>query len=143
MCTIHPMRELGRPVIHPWHCDQYGHMNVRWYAHFFDDANFSLWHASGLDLREMQAGGVHTVVAETKTRFLRECLPGEGYVIRGAFTELGSRSICSHFRMHHADTDVVHAEQDVIEVFFDAEARRSMVAPEEVRAVLEPLIVGR
>ena len=118
-------------------------MNVRWYAHFFDDANFSLWHASGLDLREMQAGGVHTVVAETKTRFLRECLPGEGYVIRGAFTELGSRSICSHFRMHHADTDVVHAEQDVIEVFFDAEARRSMVAPEEVRAVLEPLIVGR
>jgi acyl-CoA thioester hydrolase len=135
------MRELGRPVIHPWHCDQFGHMNVRWYAHFFDDANFSLWHASGLNVNAWQEEGVHTVVAETRTRFLRECLAGEGYVIRGVFTSLTSRSICSHLRMYHADTDVVHAQQDVVEVFFDANARSSMAAPEEMRAVLELLVV--
>ena len=134
------MENLGRPVIHPWHCDQYGHMNVRWFAHFFDDANFSLWHATGLDLRAMQEQGVHTVVAETKTRFVRECLAGEGYSIEGAFTRLGARSIRSDFRMLNVTTGALHAEQTVAEVFFDAENRCSMAAPDDVRAVLEPLV---
>ncbi len=137
------MQEVGRPVIHPWHCDQYGHMNVRWYAHFFDDANFSLWHGSGLDLRALQRRGLHTVVAETRTRFVRECLAGEGYVITGAFTHLGEKSIHSHFLMRHLTTGELHAEQDVFEVFFDSETRGSTTAPDEVRAVLEPLVVAR
>lgn len=134
------VQTYGHPVIHPWHCDQYGHMNVRWYAHFFDDANFSLWHGTGLDLRAMQAEGVHTVVAETKTRYLRECLAGEGYRIEGAFTELGSKSITSEFRMVNATTGAVHADQIIVEVFFDAESRGSVVAPDGARSVLEPLI---
>jgi len=134
------MQDCGYAVIHPWHCDQYGHMNVRWYAHFFDDANFSLWHATGLDLRAMQAEGVHTVVAETKTQFLRECLAGEGYRIEGAFTRLGERSIHSEFRLIHARTSHVHASQVVVEAFFDAEKRRSAPVPAEARSVLEPLI---
>lgn len=135
------MQEVGRPVIHPWHCDQYGHLNVRWYAHFFDDANFSLWHGSGLDLRAMQERGVHTVVAETRSRFVRECLAGEGYVITGAFTHLGSRSIHSRFEMHHLTSGELHAEQEVFEVFFDSESRGSVAAPDDARTVLEPLLV--
>ena len=136
------MKEVGRPVIHPWHCDQYGHMNVRWYAHFFDDANFSLWHDSGLDLRALQAEDLHTVVAETRTRFIRECLAGEGFVITGAFTHLGSKSIHSRFEMHHLTSGEIHAEQDVYEVFFDATSRGSVAPPAKVRAVLEPLIAS-
>ncbi len=135
------MQEVGRPVIHPWHCDQYGHMNVRWYAHFFDDANFSLWHGTGLDLRAMQAIGVHTVVAETRTRFVRECLAGEGYVITGAFTHLGRKSVHSSFEMHHLTTGELHAAQTVYEVFFDSETRGSIEAPKDARAVLAPLVV--
>ncbi len=137
------MQEVGRPVIHPWHCDQFGHMNVRWYAHFFDDANFSLWHATRLDLRALQQLGLHTVVAETRTRFVLECLAGEGYVITGAFTHLGTKSVYSHFQMHHLTTGELHAEQDVFEVFFDAETRGSVAVPDSVRKVLEPLVVAR
>ena len=35
--------ETYRGVVFPWHCDQFGHMNVRWYAHIFDDAAFHIW----------------------------------------------------------------------------------------------------
>ena len=35
--------ETHRAVIHPWYCDHLGHMNVRFYAHFFDDAGFHIW----------------------------------------------------------------------------------------------------
>jgi acyl-CoA thioester hydrolase len=33
--------ELYRSVVMPAHCDLYGHMNVRHYAAFFDDAGFT------------------------------------------------------------------------------------------------------
>ena len=29
--------EILRGVVHPWYCDTFGHMNVRWYSHFFDE----------------------------------------------------------------------------------------------------------
>src|SRR5690606_26306527 len=35
-------------VAHPWHCDQMGHMNVRYYSALFDDAGFQfLGHLAG------------------------------------------------------------------------------------------------
>ena len=39
--------EIYRAVVFPWHCDHIGHMNVRWYAHHFDDAGFPV--GSGWD----------------------------------------------------------------------------------------------
>ncbi|WP_292294653.1 hypothetical protein, partial [Marivita sp.] len=32
--------EVMRAVVHPWHHDHFGHMNVRHYATFFDDATY-------------------------------------------------------------------------------------------------------
>ena len=40
--------ELTRGVVHPWHHDHFGHMNVRHYAPFFDDASYHLWTMLGL-----------------------------------------------------------------------------------------------
>ena len=35
--------ETHRAVVHQWQCDHLGHMNVRYYAHIFDDAGFHFW----------------------------------------------------------------------------------------------------
>ena len=40
--------EILRGVVHPWYCDNFGHMNVRWYSHFFDAAAFHLWPLTGV-----------------------------------------------------------------------------------------------
>ena len=42
--------ELYRSVVMPAHCDHYGHMNVRQYAAFFDDAGWQLFPVLGLSL---------------------------------------------------------------------------------------------
>ena len=57
--------ETYRGVVLPWHCDQFGHMNVRWYAHFFDDAGFHVWARNGIGHKQMVDDGIHTVVART------------------------------------------------------------------------------
>jgi hypothetical protein len=48
--------ELLRGVVHPWHHDIFGHMNVRHYAPFFDDASFHFYSRLGLNLDEMMDG---------------------------------------------------------------------------------------
>ena len=135
--------ELYRGVVHPWHHDHFGHMNVRHYAPFFDDATYHLWTRMGLPYSTMiPEHGVHTVSAEAKTRFLKELKAGDLVVIDGAVTRIGTRSAAFHLRMLHADTGALHATYDLVEVFFSPETRGSAPMPEAVRAKLEAHLVA-
>ena len=130
--------ELLRGVVHPWHHDHFGHMNVRHYAPFFDDASYHMWTRIGLPYSVMQAEhGVHCVSAQATTRFVRELTAGDLIVIDGAVTRIGTKSTTFHLRLHHADTGTLHATYDLVEVFFDPVARASAPMPDAVRARLE------
>ena len=137
--TSEPARlELLRGVVHPWHHDHFGHMNVRHYAPFFDDAVYHMWTRLGLPYSDMQARhGVHTVSAQATTGFLRELVAGDLIVIDGAVSRIGGKSCTLHLRMIHADTGTLHATYDVVEVFFDPGQRRSAPMPDAIRARLE------
>lgn len=134
--------ELFRGVVHPWHHDHFGHMNVRHYAPFFDDASYHLWTRMGLAYSGMQAEhGVHCVSAQATTRFVKELVGGDLIVIEGAVSRIGTRSVDFHLRMHHADTGALHATYDLVEVFFDPKTRASAPMPPAVRARLEAHLV--
>ncbi|MFN3937594.1 MAG: acyl-CoA thioesterase [Gemmobacter sp.] len=130
--------EVMRGVVHPWHHDHFGHMNVRHYAPFFDDASYHMWTALGLPYSRMIAEhGVHTVSAQATTRFIRELKAGDLIVIEGAVIGLGTRSATLRLRMRHADTGELHATYELVEVFFDPATRSSAPMPEPVRRRLE------
>lgn len=130
--------DLLRSVVHPWHHDSFGHMNVRHYAPLFDDATWQFWSCVGLPYaRMLQEHGLHTVAAETRTRFLRELKAGDPVLVRGRLTRIGNRSVTMALTLQHADTGSVHATYDTEEVFFDPATRRSAHIPAAVRSVLE------
>jgi acyl-CoA thioester hydrolase len=134
---IERWHELHRGVCFPWHCDQYGHMNVRWYAHFFDDAMFHIWSRLGTGWKAMEALGVHTVTATNTTHFRKEIRSADLFVIEGGVARCGSKSVTFRQRMTNVETGEVHALQDVVEVFFDPKTRKSAPIPDSVRAVLQ------
>lgn len=139
MATWH---ELYRGVVHPWHEDHFGHMNVRHYAPFFDDASYHLWTRIGLAYSEMQAEhGLHCVSAKATTRFFKELKAGDLIVIDGAVTWIGTKSVTFTLRMHHADTGALHASYELVEVFFDPARRTSAPMPDPVRAKLDTHLV--
>lgn len=121
--------ELYRSVVFPWHCDHIGHMNVRWYAHHFDDAGFHLWTVAGVSQKSLHESGTSLVVAQITIDYVREMKAGDLMLIRGGFTHVGNKSVRHHLRMYDADTDELRATQDTVEVFFDPVARRSAVMP--------------
>ena len=129
--------ELSRGVVHPWHHDHFGHMNVRHYAPFFDDASYHLWTRLGLPYSRMiQDHGIHCVTAQATTNFLRELTAGDLIAIDGWVARVGTKSVTFRLEMRHADTGDLHATYDLVEVFFDPKTRSSTAMPEAVRAIL-------
>jgi acyl-CoA thioester hydrolase len=134
--------DVSRGVIHPWHHDQFGHMNVRWYSHFFDDAIFHLWACCGVSLQSMERDfGVHSVTARSTINFVQELTAGDAVRIEGGVTRLGGKSISFTQRMRHIDTGEIHALNEVVEVFFDPATRKSTTMPDSLRTKLAACVV--
>jgi acyl-CoA thioester hydrolase len=130
---------LSRGVVHPWHLDHFGHMNVRNYAPFFDDAGYHLWSLMGMPFERMiEDHGVHTVTGQATTRFLRELKAGDLVEIDGAVARIGNRSVTFSLRMLHLDSRVLHATYETTEVLFDPATRQSAAMPAGVRDRLLP-----
>jgi acyl-CoA thioester hydrolase len=135
--------ELYRSVVMPAHCDLYGHMNVRHYAAFFDDAGFHIMGKAGVSLTELRSRGLGSVVASLTIDFHHELTAGQLILITGAYTRIGQKSATSEMRLYDADTMVHCASQKTVEVFFDTTRRASIPIPEDIKvkllaAVVEP-----
>lgn len=129
--------ELTRGIVMPAHCDVYGHMNVRHYAAFFDDAGWHMLARAGVSLSELQAQGLGTVVASLTIDFHHELIAGQLTLVQGAFTRVGGKSFTYEMRLMAADTMWHCATQKTVEVCFDTRARRSTALPAEVRARIQ------
>lgn len=133
--------EISRNLVFPWHCDHFGHMNVRWYAHFFDDASFLIWATIGLDMRTILATGIHTVIARSTTQYHHEVRAGEPVLMVGGFTRIGKKSLTLRTNMLDANTRELRASNEYIVVFFNAETRRSADIPDDVRHAVEQTLI--
>lgn len=134
--------ETGRGVVVPWKCDHFGHMNVRFYAEAFDDASFHIWSVIGIPIAELEAQGLIGVVASLKIDFLQEIRVGQLYVVESAITRVGSKSFTYRERLRETHSGVIHATADLVEVFFDKDARQAAPIPDDVRALLEAKLVA-
>jgi acyl-CoA thioester hydrolase len=133
--------ETHRAVVHPWNCDVLGHMNVRWYAHLFDDAEFHVWSIVGLSHATLKKSGIVTVIANTNTDFLHEAAAGELLTIVSAFTKLGGKSLTINQRMTNSEDGTLIATQSTVAVFFDMESRKAAAMPSDIRSKLEAVLV--
>lgn len=125
--------ELSRGIVMPAHCDVYGHMNVRHYAAFFDDAGWHMLAKAGVSLGDMQAIGLGSVVATLTIDFHHELTAGELTLVSGAFTRAGEKSYSYELRLYASDSMRHCATQKTVEVCFDTKARRSAPLPADVR----------
>ena len=134
--------ETHRTVVFPALCDHLGHMNVRYYAHAFDDASFHAWARIGITFEAMHAAGAVTVVAHTETDFVLEITTGSLIKVESAFVKLGTKSTTYRQRLVGAENGALYANQRVVEVFFDLETRKSVAMPAGVRDKHEAALIA-
>ena len=131
--------ELFRSIVMPAQCDVYGHMNVRYYTGFFDDAAWHFPAMAGLSLSDLRARGLGTVVATMTTEFHNEIRAGELVLIKGAVTRVGTKSFSYEMRLYEPDSMRHCATQKSVEVCFDTAKRQSVPLPEDVKAKLSAI----
>ena len=131
--------ELYRSIVMPAHSDVYGHLNVRNYAAFFDDAGWHIFAMAGLKLSEIQARGLGTVMASLSIEFLHEVRVGQLILIKGAVTRVGTKSFGYEMRLYEADSMRHCATEKATEVCFDTKKRRGVALPEDVAAGLRAI----
>lgn len=132
--------ELSRSVVMPAHCDAYGHMNVRHYAAFFDDAGWHMLAKAGVTLDDLRAHGLGSVVATLTIDFHHELTAGRLTVVSGAFTKMGQKSYSYEMRLYDGESMTHCATQKTVEVCFDTRARRSVVFPDDVRQKIQQAV---
>ena len=132
--------ELTRGIVMPAHCDAYGHMNVRHYAAFFDDAGWHMFAKAGVSLTDLRAQGLGSVVASMTIDFHHELTAGQLTLVSGTFTRIGQKSIHYELRLYEADSMTHCATQKTVEVCFDTRARASASWPAEVSGRIQQAI---
>jgi acyl-CoA thioester hydrolase len=133
--------DLYRSIVMPAHCDIYGHLNVRQYAAFFDDAGWHIPSMAGLSLDEIRSRGLGTVVVTLTIDFHNEIRAGQLLLIKGAVTRVGAKSFTHEMRFFESDSMTHCATQKTVEVCFDVKARKGVALPDDVRGKLEKIVV--
>jgi acyl-CoA thioester hydrolase len=128
--------DLSRTIVLPAHCDSYGHMNVRHYAAFFDDAGWHMLAMAGISLTEVKRRGLGTVMATLTIEFHHEITAGQLALVRGAVTKVGTKSFGYELRLYESDSMTHCATEKAVEVCFDTQARKGVALPEDLKAKL-------
>ena len=86
-------KETHRGLVFPWNCDNYGHMNVRFYWDHFDDSAFQTWTVVGCPPALFHDGGIHAVTGRNTINYVSETTAGTMFVITAGVTRIGNRSV--------------------------------------------------
>lgn len=124
-------------VAHPWMCDTNGHVNVRHFMAFFDDASFQLLAAIAGDGDET----LGWADVRTQITYRHEIAPGTGLTILSRVTRVGRTSITYSHRLTGSVDKVLRAEAETVTVRFDLVARKAIELEADARERAEALIV--
>lgn len=134
-------KESHRSLVFPWNCDNYGHMNVRFYFDHFDDSSFHSWSALGLSKESLRHTHLDAVTARNVVKYYNELSAGDLFTISVAVTRVGNKSVTFSHRMVDSVTNELCATMDATEVVFDMATRKSAAMPDELRAALTAIVV--
>ncbi len=118
-------------TVRPDWVDHYGHMNMAFYLAVFDMATDALWPRLGLG-PAFRARGLGTFAAETWVNYVREVREGMPLSCTSEVLGFDGKRLLALHRMHHAAEGWLAAENEVLYLCVDLEARRVAGWPEDV-----------
>jgi acyl-CoA thioester hydrolase len=133
------MIECYRGVVHPWLCDQMGHMTTRHYVAMFDDASYHLLAATGFTPDHLDRGIGFADVRMT-IEYKAELRAGELVLITGAPVACGQRSMTARYRMVALASGAEAATLDSVTVQFDLHGRKAIPLRPEIREGAQALM---
>ncbi|ESW66240.1 acyl-CoA thioesterase [Mesorhizobium sp. C280B] len=109
-------------VAQPWMCDEFGHMNRRFYAAMFDDATLVVLRFLDVDDRQDSLGWADV---RTETDFRAEVSAGTILKIRSSVTKIGRSSVTIRHVMTNSSNGETAAVESCVSVRLNLQRRES------------------
>ncbi len=88
-----------RGVVHPWHCDHMGHMNVMWYSGKFDEATWNLFAELGITADYLRTASRGMAAVEQHITYQRELFPGDTVTVHTELLEVRDKVLKARHTM--------------------------------------------
>jgi len=131
-----------RGLVHQWHCDHMGHMNVMWYVGKFDEATWNLAATMGMTSQYLRDAKRGMAAVDQRICYRREALTGDVIVVRSALLELKPKSVRFVHEMFRGDGGDHLSTMMVTGVHIDIVARKSTQFEPHIFALTQPRIVS-
>ena len=139
------MSDIGityRGLVHQWHCDHMGHMNVMWYVGKYDEATWNLGAMTGMTSQYLKEAKRGMAAVDQRINYRREALAGDIIVIRSAMLEVKPKSMRFVHEMFRGDGGDHLSTMMVTGVHIDVVARRATQFEPHVFAQSQRLIAA-
>ncbi len=124
--------ETARGTVHEWQRDHMGHINVRAYMEFFEEACWQFYAMLGLTPSLLRSGAVNLAAVQQNISYQRELYPGDTVAVRTGILELRDKVLRFRHELFNTETGEVSSTCEFTVVCLDPEARKSRPFPAEV-----------
>jgi acyl-CoA thioester hydrolase len=135
-----PLVETARGTVHAWQCDHMGHINVRAYGEFFEEACWQLYNRIGITPSMLRSGEFYMAAVKQETHYLRELLAGDVIEIRSAVLEIREKVLRFVHELLNGETGERCAICVFTVVCLDSTTRRSRAFPDAIAAKAAALV---
>jgi acyl-CoA thioester hydrolase len=133
--------ETARGTVHTWQCDHMGHINVRAYGEFFEEACWQLYNRIGITPSLLRSGKFHMAAVQQDISYKKELLAGDVVEVRSGIVEIREKVLRFLHELHNGETDELCATSVFTVVCLDSEARKSRPFPEDIAANARALLI--
>lgn len=128
------MLETARGTVHEWQRDHMGHINVRAYVDFFEQAAWQFYTMIGLPPSALREGPVRIVAVQQNMGYKQELQPGDTVVVRTGVVEIREKVLRYRHELFNTETGALSADCEFTVVCIDAGTRKSCPLPPAVAA---------
>jgi acyl-CoA thioester hydrolase len=133
--------ETARGTVHEWQRDHMGHINVRAYMEFFEEACWQFYAMLGLTPSRLRAHEFHLAAVQQNISYAKELYPGDTIVVRTGVLELRPKVLRFRHEMVNTETDEACATCEFTVVCIDSQARKSRPFPDGVAERAAPFFL--
>lgn len=133
--------ETARGTVHEWQRDHMGHINVRAYMEFFEQACWQLYAMIGMTPSLLRSGALHMAAVQQNISYRKEMYPGDTVAVRSGVIEIRGKVLRFIHELFNTETGEVCAACEFTVVCLDPQTRKARPFPDDVAARARALVV--
>jgi acyl-CoA thioester hydrolase len=98
------MIETARGTVHEWQRDHMGHINVRAYMEFFEEACWQFYAMLGMTPSLLRSGALHLAAVQQNISYRRELYPGDTVAVRTGVLEMREKVLRFRHELFNTET---------------------------------------